>query len=104
MYWSRVPSYVRTAVTFASFSGVGFAQYACVAAHDGPIPVRCALAFCTMRPNTRSGACMAMWKRSTAGLDASPAVMKDNSVPPDRRSRSRCWAGNCMSGLLSSIV
>jgi hypothetical protein len=28
-------------------------------------------------------------RSSTAGLDASPAVMNDNSVPPDRRSRCR---------------
>jgi hypothetical protein len=35
-------------------------------------------------------------------LDASPAVMKDNSVPPDRRSR--CRVAGRISALLSSIV
>jgi hypothetical protein len=35
-------------------------------------------------------------------LDASPAVMKDNSVPPDRRSR--CRVGGRTSGVLSSMV
>jgi hypothetical protein len=41
-------------------------------------------------------------KSSTAGLDASPAVMKDNSVSPDRRSR--CRVAGRISALLSSIV
>ena len=36
------------------------------------------------------------------GLDGSPAVMKDNSVPPDRRSR--CWVAGRMWGFSPRLI
>ena len=40
-------------------------------------------------------------RSSSAGLDASPAVMKESSVPPDRRSR--CCVGDVMPALLTLV-
>jgi hypothetical protein len=80
-------SKVRWEDAAASFSVVGSFK---VAAHNGPKPERCALAFWMMRPETSLGAGIAIWRPTGAA-----PVMQIDEAALDREVSQQF--GNCIA-------